>query len=32
MQAMVLKRLGAPLEWIERPDPLPGAHEIRESA
>jgi propanol-preferring alcohol dehydrogenase len=29
MQAMVLKRLGAPLEWTELPDRQPGAGEIR---
>ena len=29
MQAMVLNRIGAPLEWMERPDPLPGPGEIR---
>ncbi len=29
MQAMVLNRIGAPLEWTERPAPLPGPGEIR---
>ncbi len=29
MHAMVLNRLGEPLEWTERPDPLPGPGEIR---
>lgn len=29
MFAMVLNRIGAPLEWTERPDPLPGPGEIR---
>ncbi|WP_294540528.1 zinc-dependent alcohol dehydrogenase family protein [uncultured Rhodoblastus sp.] len=29
MHAMVLNRIGAPLEWIERPDPFPGPGEIR---
>ena len=29
MRAMVLNRIGAPLEAIERPDPLPGPGEIR---
>ncbi|MCI4680528.1 zinc-dependent alcohol dehydrogenase family protein [Rhodoblastus acidophilus] len=29
MHAMVLNRIGAPLEWAERPDPLPGPGEIR---
>jgi propanol-preferring alcohol dehydrogenase len=29
MHAMVLNRLGGPLEWTERPDPLPGPGEIR---
>jgi propanol-preferring alcohol dehydrogenase len=29
MHAMVLNRLKTPLEWTERPDPQPGAHEIR---
>ena len=29
MQAMVLNRIGAPLQWSERPDPLPGPGEIR---
>jgi hypothetical protein len=29
MHAMVLKALGAPLEWTELPDRLPGAGEIR---
>jgi propanol-preferring alcohol dehydrogenase len=29
MQAMVLNRIGAPLEWTERPDPLPGPGEVR---
>ncbi len=29
MHAMVLNRIGAPLEWTERPDPLPGPGEIR---
>ena len=29
MQAMVLNRIGGPLEWTERPDPLPGPGEIR---
>jgi propanol-preferring alcohol dehydrogenase len=26
---MVLNHIGAPLEWLERPDPLPGPGEIR---
>ncbi len=29
MHAMVLNRIGAPLVWSERPDPLPGPGEIR---
>lgn len=29
MQAMVLRATGVPLEWVERPDPMPGAGEIR---
>jgi propanol-preferring alcohol dehydrogenase len=29
MQAMVLNRIGGPLEWTERPDPLPSPGEIR---
>jgi propanol-preferring alcohol dehydrogenase len=29
MQAMVLNRLGASLEWVERPDRQPGPGEIR---
>jgi propanol-preferring alcohol dehydrogenase len=29
MHAMVLNRIGAPLEWTERPDPLPGPGQIR---
>ncbi len=29
MHAMILKKIGAPLEWTERPDPLPGPGEIR---
>ena len=29
MQAMVLKAIGAPLEWTERPDPRPGPGELR---
>lgn len=29
MRAMVLNRIGAPLEWTERPDPRPGPGEIR---
>ena len=29
MHAMVQNRIGAPLEWTERPDPLPGPGEIR---
>jgi propanol-preferring alcohol dehydrogenase len=29
MQAMVLKKLRAPLEWTELPDPQPGPQEIR---
>jgi propanol-preferring alcohol dehydrogenase len=29
MKAMVLKRLGAPLEWTEMPDRQPGSGEIR---
>ncbi len=29
MHAMVLNKTGAPLEWTERPDPLPGPGEIR---
>ncbi len=29
MHAMVLKALKSPLEWCERPDPLPGPGEIR---
>lgn len=29
MQAMVLNRVGAPLKWTERPDPLPGPGEVR---
>jgi alcohol dehydrogenase, propanol-preferring len=29
MHAMVLNRIGGPLEWTERPDPLPGPGEIR---
>jgi propanol-preferring alcohol dehydrogenase len=29
MYAMVLNRIGAPLVWTERPDPLPGPGEIR---
>ncbi|MDR3448147.1 MAG: zinc-dependent alcohol dehydrogenase family protein [Alphaproteobacteria bacterium] len=29
MHAMVLNQIGAPLEWVERPDPLPGPGEIR---
>jgi hypothetical protein len=29
MHAMVLKALGAPLEWTELPDRLPGPGEIR---
>lgn len=29
MRAMVLRAQGAPLEWTERPDPVPGAGEIR---
>lgn len=28
MQAMVLRQIGAPLEWVERPDPAPGPGEI----
>lgn len=29
MHAMILKALRTPLEWVERPDRLPDAHEIR---
>jgi len=29
MQAMILKKLKEPLEWVELPDRLPGPHEIR---
>ncbi|HUO53551.1 MAG TPA: zinc-dependent alcohol dehydrogenase family protein [Rhodoblastus sp.] len=29
MHAMVLNRIGAPLDWTVRPDPLPGPGEIR---
>jgi len=29
MQAMVLQRLGQPLQLLERPDPLPGGGEVR---
>jgi propanol-preferring alcohol dehydrogenase len=29
MHAMVLRKLKAPLEWLELPDRTPGAHEIR---
>ena len=29
MRAMVLRRIGGPLELDERPDPEPGAGEIR---
>ena len=29
MHAMVLNRLKTPLEWTERPEPQPAAHEIR---
>ncbi|APH54218.1 Alcohol dehydrogenase [Granulibacter bethesdensis] len=29
MQAMVLTVNGSPLEWIERPDPVPGPGELR---
>jgi propanol-preferring alcohol dehydrogenase len=29
MHAMVLNKIGAPLEWTERADPLPGPGEIR---
>jgi propanol-preferring alcohol dehydrogenase len=29
MHAMVLNRIGAPLVWTERPDPLPGPGQIR---
>src|SRR5271167_614397 len=29
MQAMVLRKLGAPLEWMELPDRSPGPGEIR---
>ena len=29
MQAMILRRPGAPLEWVELPDPQPGPSEIR---
>ena len=29
MRAMVLNRIGAPLEWTERPEPRPGPGEIR---
>lgn len=29
MHAMVLKKLGDPLEWTELPDPIPGPGEIR---
>jgi propanol-preferring alcohol dehydrogenase len=29
MQAMVLKKIGTPLEWTELPDPQPGPGEIR---
>jgi propanol-preferring alcohol dehydrogenase len=29
MQVMVLNRIGTPLEWTERPDPLPGPGEVR---
>ena len=29
MHAMVMKELGKPLEWLELPDPLPQAGEIR---
>jgi propanol-preferring alcohol dehydrogenase len=29
MQAMVLKKIGQPLEWTELPDPKPGPGEIR---
>jgi propanol-preferring alcohol dehydrogenase len=29
MQAMAMKKTGGPLEWIELPDPEPGAGEIR---
>lgn len=29
MQAMILQRLGKPLEWAQLPDPAPGAGEIR---
>jgi propanol-preferring alcohol dehydrogenase len=28
MHAMVLNRIGGPLEWTERPDPLPGPGQI----
>ena len=30
MNAMVLKKIGAPLEWTELADRQPGAGEIRE--
>jgi alcohol dehydrogenase, propanol-preferring len=29
MHAMILNRIGAPLVWSERPDPLPGPGQIR---
>jgi propanol-preferring alcohol dehydrogenase len=29
MHAMSLNQIGGPLEWVERPDPLPGPGEIR---
>jgi propanol-preferring alcohol dehydrogenase len=29
MQAMVLKKIGTPLEWTELPDPQPGPGELR---
>lgn len=29
MDAMILRARGAPLEWAELPDPLPGTGEIR---
>ena len=29
MQAMILRRPGTPLEWMELPDPVPGPGEIR---
>ena len=29
MQAMILRRPGTPLEWVDLPDPIPGAGEIR---